>query len=149
MPASCRSGSAASGHVDHGQRYDAFSHDEHVLAVVAERDDEMVEVVLELGDDDAGLGGVHPDPAPVRVGGRGRNSVCGMTSASGYVTMWSWRSVIDSDQHLYETRTTWLDHIDPGRRDDALRIVDDELGYPWLSWGATASSARSTCNTRA
>ena len=55
--------------------------------------------------------------------------------------------VIDSDQHLYETRTTWLDHIDPGRRDDALRIVDDELGYPWLSWGATASSDRSTCST--
>ena len=32
--------------------------------------------------------------------------------------------VIDSDQHLYETRTTWLDHIDPAFRDDALRIVD-------------------------
>ena len=48
-----------------------------------------------------------------------------------------WASpVIDSDQHLYETRTTWLDHIDPGHRDDALRIVNDELGYPWLSWGA-------------
>ncbi len=44
--------------------------------------------------------------------------------------------VIDSDQHLYETRTTWLDHIDPAHRDDALRIVDDELGYSWLSWGA-------------
>jgi hypothetical protein len=44
--------------------------------------------------------------------------------------------VIDSDQHLYETRTTWLDHIDPGHRDDALCIVNDELGYPWLSWGA-------------
>jgi hypothetical protein len=43
--------------------------------------------------------------------------------------------VIDSDQHLYETRTTWMDHIDPAHREDALRIVDDELGYPWLSWG--------------
>ncbi|MGQ0825987.1 MAG: amidohydrolase family protein [Actinomycetota bacterium] len=42
--------------------------------------------------------------------------------------------VIDSDQHLYETRTTWLDHIDPDRRADALRIEDDELGYPWLTW---------------
>jgi predicted TIM-barrel fold metal-dependent hydrolase len=42
--------------------------------------------------------------------------------------------VVDSDQHLYETRTTWLDHIDPDRRDDALQIVDDELGYPWLTW---------------
>jgi hypothetical protein len=43
-------------------------------------------------------------------------------------------SVVDSDQHLYETRSMWLDHIDPDRRDDALRIVDDELGYPWLTW---------------
>jgi predicted TIM-barrel fold metal-dependent hydrolase len=42
--------------------------------------------------------------------------------------------VVDSDQHLYETRTMWLDHIDPDRRDDALRIVDDDLGYPWLTW---------------
>lgn len=44
------------------------------------------------------------------------------------------RRIIDSDQHLYETRTTWLDHIDPSMRDDALRIVDDELGYPWVRW---------------
>jgi predicted TIM-barrel fold metal-dependent hydrolase len=43
-------------------------------------------------------------------------------------------AVVDSDQHLYETRLTWLDHIDPERRDDALQIVDDELGYPWLTW---------------
>ena len=42
--------------------------------------------------------------------------------------------VIDSDQHLYETRTTWADHIDPEYRADALRIEDDELGYPWLMW---------------
>src|SRR5215475_13218264 len=42
--------------------------------------------------------------------------------------------VIDSDQHLYETRTTWLDHIDPGQRDEALRIEDDDLGYPWVIW---------------
>jgi predicted TIM-barrel fold metal-dependent hydrolase len=42
--------------------------------------------------------------------------------------------VIDSDQHLYETRTTWRDHIDPAFRDDALRIEDDRLGYPWLMW---------------
>ena len=38
--------------------------------------------------------------------------------------------MIDSDQHLYETRTTWLDHIDPERRDDALRIVDDDARLP-------------------
>lgn len=42
--------------------------------------------------------------------------------------------VIDCDQHLYETRDTWRDHIDPARRDDALHITDDELGYPWLMW---------------
>ena len=51
--------------------------------------------------------------------------------------------VIDSDQHLYETRTMWLDHIDPQHRDDALRIVDDELGYPWLSWGTSRKLGRS------
>jgi predicted TIM-barrel fold metal-dependent hydrolase len=42
--------------------------------------------------------------------------------------------IIDSDQHLYESRNLWLDHIDPSRRSDALAIVDDELGYPWLTW---------------
>jgi predicted TIM-barrel fold metal-dependent hydrolase len=42
--------------------------------------------------------------------------------------------VVDSDQHLYEPRTMWRDHIDPDRRDDALGILDDELGYPWLTW---------------
>ena len=42
--------------------------------------------------------------------------------------------VIDCDQHLYESRTLWRDHIDPGHEDDALAIVDDELGYPWLTW---------------
>ncbi len=41
---------------------------------------------------------------------------------------------IDSDQHLYETRTLWAEHIDPNRQDEALAIVDDELGYPWLTW---------------
>ena len=43
-------------------------------------------------------------------------------------------SVIDCDQHLYETRTMWREHIDPEHRDDALAIVDDDLGYPWLVW---------------
>jgi hypothetical protein len=43
-------------------------------------------------------------------------------------------AVIDSDQHLVEGRTMWRDHIDPGRRDDALAIEDDDLGYPWLTW---------------
>src|SRR5689334_24782722 len=41
---------------------------------------------------------------------------------------------IDSDQHLFETRTMWRDHIDPGARDDALAIENDELGYPWVTW---------------
>jgi predicted TIM-barrel fold metal-dependent hydrolase len=43
-------------------------------------------------------------------------------------------TVIDSDQHLYETRTLWRDHADPDQRDAALRIEDDELGHPWLMW---------------
>jgi predicted TIM-barrel fold metal-dependent hydrolase len=43
-------------------------------------------------------------------------------------------TVIDSDQHLYESRGMWRDHIDPSARDDALEIVDDDLGYPWLTW---------------
>jgi len=42
--------------------------------------------------------------------------------------------IIDSDQHLYEYRTLWADHIDPDRRHEALAIVDDPLGYPWLTW---------------
>jgi len=43
-------------------------------------------------------------------------------------------ALIDSDQHLYETRTMWADHIDPAFRHEALAIVDDGLGYPWLTW---------------
>jgi predicted TIM-barrel fold metal-dependent hydrolase len=43
-------------------------------------------------------------------------------------------TVIDSDQHLFETRTLWADHIDPALRDEALAIADDEFGYPWLVW---------------
>src|SRR5689334_18537490 len=46
-------------------------------------------------------------------------------------------AVVDSDQHLYESRTLWSEHIDPGARADALAIVDDELGYPWLTWRGT------------
>jgi predicted TIM-barrel fold metal-dependent hydrolase len=43
-------------------------------------------------------------------------------------------AIVDSDQHLYESRTLWVDHIDPGQRSEALAIVDDDLGYPWLTW---------------
>jgi predicted TIM-barrel fold metal-dependent hydrolase len=42
--------------------------------------------------------------------------------------------ILDSDEHLYEPRTMWADHIDPGRRDEALSLVDDGLGYTWLTW---------------
>jgi len=43
-------------------------------------------------------------------------------------------AIIDSDQHLYESRTCWLDHIDPSMKDEALRIEDDDRGYPWIRW---------------
>jgi len=43
-------------------------------------------------------------------------------------------AIIDSDQHLYESRSLWLDHSDPSMRDDALRIEDDRTGTPWLRW---------------
>lgn len=43
-------------------------------------------------------------------------------------------AIVDSDQHLYESRQLWAEHIDPSQRDDALAIVDDEQGYPWLTW---------------
>jgi predicted TIM-barrel fold metal-dependent hydrolase len=42
--------------------------------------------------------------------------------------------IIDSDQHLFETRTLWADHIDRSVRDEALALEDDELGYSWLTW---------------
>ncbi len=41
---------------------------------------------------------------------------------------------IDVDQHLFESRTTWSDHIDPAHRPDALSITDDDAGWPWLTW---------------
>lgn len=42
--------------------------------------------------------------------------------------------IVDSDQHLYEARSLWRDHIDPAARPEAVELVDDELGYTWLSW---------------
>lgn len=44
------------------------------------------------------------------------------------------RATIDVDQHLFESRTTWADHIDPAHRSDALSIDDDDAGWPWLTW---------------
>src|SRR5690348_15850158 len=43
-------------------------------------------------------------------------------------------TIIDSDQHLFESNSLWTDHIDAAARADAIAIVDDELGYPWLTW---------------
>jgi predicted TIM-barrel fold metal-dependent hydrolase len=41
---------------------------------------------------------------------------------------------IDVDQHLFESRTTWSEHIEPAHRSDAISITDDDAGWPWLSW---------------
>jgi predicted TIM-barrel fold metal-dependent hydrolase len=46
-------------------------------------------------------------------------------------------AVIDCDEHLYESRTLWVDHIDPRWSDEALRIEDDDLGYAWVTWRGT------------
>jgi hypothetical protein len=43
-------------------------------------------------------------------------------------------AVIDSDQHLFEYRGLWREHIDPAQRDDALALEDDALGHTWLRW---------------
>ena len=43
--------------------------------------------------------------------------------------------VIDSDQHLFESRSLWADYADPQQRDKALRIEDDDVGNGWLTWG--------------
>lgn len=42
--------------------------------------------------------------------------------------------VIDSDQHLFEPRDLWRRYSDPALGEDALAIVDDDLGHAWLSW---------------
>lgn len=44
--------------------------------------------------------------------------------------------VIDADSHLYETRDLWLDRVPTRDRDLALRIVDDDRGYSWLTLGS-------------
>jgi hypothetical protein len=41
---------------------------------------------------------------------------------------------IDSDQHLYEYRGLWSEHIDPEHRDDAIRFEDDALGHVRVVW---------------
>ena len=52
------------------------------------------------------------------------------SAAGGHMAL----QTIDVDQHLFESRTTWSDHIDPGQRADALSISDDDAGWPWLTW---------------
>ena len=42
--------------------------------------------------------------------------------------------VIDSDQHLFEYRGLWEEHIDPALRSEALRFADDALGHVKVMW---------------
>jgi predicted TIM-barrel fold metal-dependent hydrolase len=44
-------------------------------------------------------------------------------------------AVIDSDTHLYESRTLWSDYADPGDRGKTLCVADDDLGHAWLVFG--------------
>lgn len=41
--------------------------------------------------------------------------------------------IFDFDEHLYEYPTMWLDHIDPDKKDMALEVIRDDLGYPWVT----------------
>jgi predicted TIM-barrel fold metal-dependent hydrolase len=43
-------------------------------------------------------------------------------------------TVIDSDQHLFEYRGLWEEHVDPTLRSEALRFVDDPLGHVHVVW---------------
>jgi predicted TIM-barrel fold metal-dependent hydrolase len=43
-------------------------------------------------------------------------------------------TVIDSDQHLFEYRGLWEEHVDPALRSEALRFVDDSLGHVHVVW---------------
>jgi predicted TIM-barrel fold metal-dependent hydrolase len=45
--------------------------------------------------------------------------------------------VIDSDQHLFEYRGLWEEHIAPGLRDEAIRFVDDAQGHVRVVWRDT------------
>jgi predicted TIM-barrel fold metal-dependent hydrolase len=42
--------------------------------------------------------------------------------------------VIDCDQHLYEHRGLWEEHIDPALRGEAIRFADDPLGHVRVVW---------------
>ena len=43
-------------------------------------------------------------------------------------------AVIDSDQHLYEYRGLWEEHMDPTMRHEAIRFADDPLGHVRVVW---------------
>src|SRR4051812_31392548 len=58
----------------------------------------------------------------------------GAAGRTGVASCTRMTSVIDSDQHLVEYRGFWSEHIDPGERDDAITMVDDEAGWTWLHW---------------
>lgn len=45
--------------------------------------------------------------------------------------------IFDFDQHLFEYPDMWVDHCDPDKKDLALEMRRDELGYPWLCSRAT------------
>jgi len=44
-------------------------------------------------------------------------------------------TIIDADEHLYETPSLWAGHADPADRDVTLRLDDDDLGHTWLMLG--------------
>jgi len=48
-------------------------------------------------------------------------------------------TILDADQHFFETATMWRDYADPGERDLALVIEPDELGYSWIVSPATGA----------
>jgi predicted TIM-barrel fold metal-dependent hydrolase len=43
-------------------------------------------------------------------------------------------TIIDSDQHLFEYRGLWAEHIDPAMRDEAIGFVEDDRGHTWVEW---------------
>ena len=44
------------------------------------------------------------------------------------------KAVIDSDQHLFEYRGLWEEHIDPAVRGEAIRFADDAQGHVRVVW---------------
>jgi predicted TIM-barrel fold metal-dependent hydrolase len=44
------------------------------------------------------------------------------------------KTVIDSDQHLFEYRGLWEEHVDPALRGEAIRFADDARGHARVVW---------------